>query len=198
MCQSVSLAVRLYNSSQVFKNSYCICQLVYVRLAQFVYVSFEFRGRVKMSIKMFRNFPKKSGGGIGFRIWVKRINSQHLLILLNLCVVWCGSVKHSFSVCSVISSFSCLAVNNCIGNMLDFPEFWHLARSFVNQSDCRTFQTSILKKQAILNMYLDIIEGLDILGTNESIKRLCLVMVNSGMSPNFVLTNQIPRSLKLQ
>ena len=27
-------------------------------------------------------------------------------------------------------------------------------------------QTSILKKQAILNMYLDIIEGLDILGTN--------------------------------
>ena len=130
MCQSVSLAVRLYNSSQVFKNSYCICQLVYV--------NFEFRARVKMSIKMFRNFPKKSGGGIGFRIWVKRINNQHMLILLDRCVVWCGSVKHSFSVCSVISSFSCLAVNNCGGNMSDFSEFLYLARIFLNQSDCRT------------------------------------------------------------
>ena len=53
--------------------------------------------------------------------------------------------------------------------MVDFPEFLHLARSFLNQSDCRTFQTSILKKQAILNMYLDIIEGLDFLGTNECV-----------------------------
>ena len=32
-------------------------------------------------------------------------------------------------------------------------------------------------------MYLDIIEGLDILGTNELIKCFCLVMVNSGMPP---------------
>ena len=77
--------------------------------------------------------------------------------------------------------FSSLTVNNCIGNMLDFPEFLHLARSFLNQSDCRIFQTSILKKQVILNMYLDIIEGLDILGTNELIKCFCLVMINSGM-----------------
>ena len=65
--------------------------------------------------------------------------------------------------------------------MLDFPEFLHLARSFLNQSDCRAFQTSVLKKQAILNIYLDIIEGLDILGSNELIKCFCLVMVKSGM-----------------
>ena len=67
--------------------------------------------------------------------------------------------------------------------MLDFPEFLHLARSFLNQSDCRAFQTSVLKKQAILNMYLDIIEGPDMLGTNESIKYFYLVMGNSGMPP---------------
>ena len=35
--------------------------------------------------------------------------------------------------------------------MLDFPEVLHVARSFLNQSDCRTFQTTILKKQATLN-----------------------------------------------
>ena len=130
---------------------------------------------------MFRNFSKNQEGGISFRIWIKRINNQHL-ILLDLCVVLCGSLKCSFSVCSVVSLFSCLAVNNCIGNILDFPEFLHLGRSFLNQSACGTFQTSILKKQAILNMYLDIIEGLDILGTNES-KCFCLVMINSGMPP---------------
>ena len=49
-------------------------------------------------------------------------------------------------------------------------------------------QTSILKKQAILNMYLDIIEGLDILGTNKSIKCFCLVMVNWGMPPTLSWT----------
>ena len=52
--------------------------------------------------------------------------------------------------------------------MLDFPKFLHLGKTFLNQSDCRICQTSY--KQPILNMYLDIIEGLDILGTNESIK----------------------------
>ena len=93
---------------------------------------------LKCTSKCLGILPKNQEGGIDFRIWVKRINSQHLLILLDLCVVWRGSVKCSFSVCSVISLFSCLAVNNCIGNMLDFPEFWHLARSFLNQSDCRT------------------------------------------------------------
>ena len=139
--------------------------------------------QLKCISKCLGIFPKNQEGDIDFRNWVKRVNNQHLLILLNLCVVWCGSVKCSFSVCSVISLFSCLAVNNCIGNMLDFPEVLHAARSFLNQSDCRTFQTSILKKQAILNMHLDIIEGLDIVETNESIKCFCLVMVNSGMLP---------------
>ena len=69
--------------------------------------------------------------------------------------------------------------------MLDFPEFLHLARNFLNQSNCRTFQSSILKKQAILNMYLDIIEGLDIPGTNawlwstQEFPQLCLDQSNS-------------------
>ena len=133
---------------------------------------------------MFRNFSKKSGGIYWFQDLGQNSlfsNNQHVLILLDLYVVWCGSVKCSFSVCSVISLFSCLAVNNCIGNMLDFLKILHVARSFLNQSDCRTFQTSILEKQAVLNMYLDIIEGLDILGTNELIKCFCSVMVNSGM-----------------
>ena len=141
------------------------------------------RLKLKCTSKCLGIFPKNQKGGIGFRIWVKRINNQHLLILLDLCVVWCGSVKCSFSVCSVIYLFFCLAVKNYIGNMLNFRKFLHLARSFLNQSDCRTFQTSILKKQAKLNMYLDIIEGLDILGTNESIKCFCFVIVNSGMPP---------------
>ena len=107
---------------------------------------------------MFTNFSKNQEGGISFRIWVKRINNQHL-ILLDLCVVFCGSLKCSFSVCSVISLFSCLAVNNCIANMLDFPEFLHSARIFLYQLDCWAFQGSVFKKQAILNIYLDIIEG---------------------------------------
>ena len=174
MCQSVCVTVDLYNSSQVFEtHNYW--------LAQLIYVSFEFGARVKMHIKMFRNFPKKSEGRFWFQdLGQKRffINNQHLLILLDLCVVWCGSVKCSFSVCLAISLFSCLAVNNCIWNMLDFPEFLYLARSSLNLLDCRTFQTSILKKQAILTMYVDIMEGLNILGTNESIKCFCLIMVN--------------------
>ena len=134
-----------------------------------------------MHIKMFRNFSKKSGGAY----WFQGFNNQHVLILLDLCIVWCGSVKFSFSACSVISLFSCLDMNNCIGNMLDFPKTLHVARSFLNQSDCRTFQTSILKKQTILNVYLDTIDGIDILGTNELIKCFCLVMGNSGMPPTF-------------
>ena len=133
---------------------------------------------LKCTSKCLGIFPKSQEVGIGFRIWVKRINNQQLLILLDLCVVWCGSVKCSFSVCLAISLFSCLAVNNCIWNMLDFPEFLYLARSSLNLLDCRTFQTSILKKQAILTMYVDIMEGLNILGTNESIKCFCLIMVN--------------------
>ena len=135
---------------------------------------------------MFRDFPKKLGG----RYWFQHLsqnsffsNNQRVLILLDLCVVWCGSVKCSFSVGSVISLLSYLTVNNCIKNMLDFPNILHVLRGFLNQSDCRTFQTWILKKQAILNMHLDIIEGLDILGTNELIKCFCLVMVNSEMPP---------------
>ena len=142
---------------------------------------------LKCTSKCLGIFPKSQEGGIGFRIWVKRINNQQLLILLDLCVVWCGSVKCSFSVCSVISLFSCLVVNSCIRNMLEFPEFLHLTGRFLNQSDCRTFQISVLKKQAILNMYLDIIEGLDILGTNvfvwlwstQECPQLCLDESNS-------------------
>ena len=102
---------------------------------------------------MFRNFSKKIKG----EVLISRFGSkqplrqqstyayfidQHVLILLELCVVWCYSVKCPFSVCSVIFLFSCLAVSNCIGNMFDFPEILHVARSVLDQSDCRTFQTT--------------------------------------------------------
>ena len=150
--------------------SACICKL-------------EFRARIKKHIKMFRNFSKKSGGRYWFRdLGQKNQQSTSAYFIGPVCSIvrFC----EMFLFCLfIISLFSCLAVNNCIGNMLDFPEFLHLGRSFLNQSACRTFQTSILKKQAILNMYLDIIKGLDILGTNDSIKCFCLVMINSGMPP---------------
>ena len=61
----------------------------------------------------------------------------------------------------------------------------HLARRFLNKLDCRTFQTSILKKQAIWNIYLEFLEGLDILETNELIKSFCFVMVNLGIPSTF-------------
>ena len=105
-----------------------------------------------------------------------------------LCSIVCFCEMFLFCLlCSVIFFFSSLAVNNCIGNMLDFPEFLHLARNFLNQSNCRTFQTSILKKQAILNMDLDIMGGLDILGINvfawswstQKCPQLCLDQSNS-------------------
>ena len=77
-------------------------------LAQLVYVSFEFRARIKMHIKMFKNFSKQSRG----KYWLQDlsqnslfINNQHVLILLNLCVVWCCSVKCPFSVCSLSLCF---------------------------------------------------------------------------------------------
>ena len=63
------------------------------------------------------------------------------------------AVKCLFSVCSVISLFFRMAVNNYIGNMLDFYGFLHVARGFLNQSDCSTFENLMLMKQAILNMY---------------------------------------------
>ena len=80
-----------------------------------------------------------------------------------------------FSVFS-FKSFLCLAVNNCIEILFDFSAFFHVTRSFLYQSDCRTFQTSILKKQSILNLNQDIIQWLDILGASQLIKYFCLVM----------------------
>ena len=137
--------------------SACICKL-------------EFRARIKKHIKMFRNFSKKSGGRYWFRdLGQKNQQSTSAYFIGPVCSIvrFC----EMFLFCLfIISLFSCLAVNNCIGNMLDFPEFLHLGRSFLNQSACRTFQTSILKKQAILSLNLDIIQWLDILGASELIK----------------------------
>ena len=131
---------------------------------------------------MFRNFSKKTlVSGFGSKQPLQQQSTPAYFIGPVFSMVWFCEM---FLFCLLnLSLFSCLAVNNCIGNMLDFPEILHVARSFLNQSDCRTFQTSILKKQAILNIYLDIIEGLDILGTNELIQCFYLVMVNSGMPP---------------
>ena len=116
--------------------------------------------KCKLCFKMFRNFSKKSGGRHLCRLWVKTASSA----TVNTClfywthVKYGSSVKCLLSVFSVIFLFSCLAVNNCIEILLDFSAFLHVARSFLYQSDCSTFQTSLLKKQAILNLYLDIIQ----------------------------------------
>ena len=127
---------------------------------------------------MFRNFSKKSGRRVILRLWVKTASSAtvNACLFYWTCVKYGSSVKCLLSVCSVISLFSCLAVNNCIEILLDFSAFFHVTRSFLYQSDCRTFQTSILKKQAILSLNLDIIQWLDILGTRELIKYFYLVL----------------------
>ena len=135
---------------------------------------------------MFRNFSKKTlVSGFGSKQPLQQQSTPAYFIGPVFSMVWFCEM---FLFCLLnLSLFSCLAVNNCIGNMLDFPEISHATRSFLNQSDCRTFRTSILKKQAILNMYLDIIEGLDILGTNvfvwlwstQECPQLCLDESNS-------------------
>ena len=118
-------------------------------------------------------FPKNQGGGISVRLRkqpqsLKTASSAtvNTCLFYWTCVKYDSSMKYLLSVCSVISLFSCLAVNNCIEILLDFYVFLHVARSFLYQSDCRTFQTSLLKKEAILNLYLDIIQCLDILEAN--------------------------------
>ena len=118
-------------------------------------------------------FSKNQGGGISVRLQkqpqsLKTASSAtvNTCLFYWTCVKYGSSMKCLLSVCSVISLFSCLAVNNCIEILLDFYAFLHVARSFLYQSDCRTFQTSLLKKEAILNLYLDIIQCLDILGAN--------------------------------
>ena len=60
-----------------------------------------------------------------------------------------------------LSSHLSILLSSC--EQLDFSEILHVVKGFLNQSDCRTFQTSILKKQVILNMYQGIIMALDIL-----------------------------------
>ena len=124
--------------------------------------------KCKLCFKMFRNFSKKSRRRVSVRLWVKTAFSAtvNACLFYWTCVKYGSSVKRLLSVCSVISLFSCLAMNNCIEILLDFSAFLHVARSFLYQSDCRTFQTSLLNKQAILNLNLGIIQWLDILGAN--------------------------------
>ena len=88
-----------------------------------------------------------------------------------------------------------MAVNNYIEILLDVSAFFHVTRSFLYQSDCRTFQTSILKKQAILSLNLDIIQWLDILGASELIKYFYLVVARHTQ---FFLHQSDSKILKLQ
>ena len=104
-------------------------------------------------------------------------NNQHLLGLLDLCVVWWFGEMFVFCLSSLLYVFLPSCEQRHSKYMLDFSEFLHVARCFLNQSDCRTFENPMLTKQAILNMYLDIIMWLDILRTHELIKCLCLVLV---------------------
>ena len=84
------------------------------------------------------------GGGISVRVWVKTASSapacftgpaRSMMVLWNVCFLSIES-----------SHFSPVRLNNYIGNIY-FSEVFHADRSFLNQSDCKTFQTSVLKKQ---------------------------------------------------
>ena len=86
-------------------------------------------------------------------------------------------MKCLFSVCLAISLFFCLAVNNCVGNILDFSEFSRVARGFLEQSYFRTFENSMLMEQALSNMYIHIINCIESLIVNELIKSFSLVKV---------------------
>ena len=57
-------------------------------LAQLVYISFEFRARIKMHIKMFRNFSKKSGGDV----LVSGFGSKQPLQQQSTCAYFIGPV----------------------------------------------------------------------------------------------------------
>ena len=123
-------------------------------------------------------FQKKQMGGNSVRVWIKTASSA----AINTCLfywicVYGGSVKCLFSSCPVFSLFFCLAVNNCIGNIfyIFLNSCMWLEVFLTNQT--AGLKNSILMKQAISNMYLDIIMWLDILRANKLIKCVCLVMV---------------------
>ena len=60
---------------------------------------------------------------------------RSMMVLWNVCFL---SIE--------LSHFSPVRLNNYTGNIY-FSEVFHVARGFLNQSDCKTFQTSILEKQ---------------------------------------------------
>ena len=103
-------------------------------LAQLVYVSFEFRDRIKIHIKMFRNFSKKTlVSGFGSKQPLQQQSTPAYFIGPVFSMVWFCEM---FLFCLLnLSLFSCLAVNNCIGNMLDFPKFCMWLKVFsINQN----------------------------------------------------------------
>ena len=104
--------------------------------------------KCKLRIKMLRNSFKKSGE----KHWYQSL-CQNIMFFLH----GCEQLHWNY--------------------MSDFSEFLRVTGTFLNQADCRTFQTSIFKKHVILNMYLDIILWLDILRANELIKCFGLVIV---------------------
>ena len=59
--------------------------------------------------------------------------------------------------------------------MLDFSELLNVVTGFLKQSDCSNFENSVLMRQALINMYVDIIMQLEIL--TDQIKSFCLIMV---------------------
>ena len=113
--------------------------------------------KCKLCLKMFRNFSKKSGGGISVRLWKQPQNLKiassatvNTCLFYWTCVKYGSSMKHLLSVCSVISLISCLAMNNCIGILLDFSAFLHVVRSF----DCslQDFSNFITQETSYINL----------------------------------------------
>ena len=73
LCPSVCLCVNQYVWLLVFTIHLRFLKIQNYWLAQLVYVRFEFMAWVKMHIKMFRNFPKKSGG----RYWFQNLGQKN-------------------------------------------------------------------------------------------------------------------------
>ena len=73
LCPSVCLCVNQSVWLYVFTIHLKFLKTHNYWLAQLVYVSFEFKAKVKMHIKMLRNFPKKSEG----RYWFQDLGQKN-------------------------------------------------------------------------------------------------------------------------
>lgn len=120
---------------------YRIAHLVYANLIS----GTEFK-KGKLHIKMPRNFSKKLGKDNTTKVCLDKTASCATIIvwLFSGACMWYGDSAKCVS--SVFPDFLSGCEQRYWKYVLDFSEFLHVDRSFLNQLDCRTFQTLILKK----------------------------------------------------